>query len=101
MRKNIRAQNFKTRVLAIVAQIPKEQVLSYGEVAMRAGNSKAYRAVGNILNKNHNSAIPCHRVIGAHGALGGYNGGAKNKMKRLKEEGVCMERRGKDMIIIR
>jgi O-6-methylguanine DNA methyltransferase len=51
------------------------------EVARLAGNKNASRVVGNILNKNHNPKIPCHRVIRSDGKLGGYNRGAKKKKK--------------------
>jgi methylated-DNA-[protein]-cysteine S-methyltransferase len=53
-----------------------------------SGNEKASRSVGNILNKNYNPNIPCHRVIKSNGLIGGYNRGEKNKVKILKSEGV-------------
>lgn len=62
--------NFIEKVLNIVAKIPAGQVLTYKEVARRAGRPRAYRAVGNILNKNNNPMIPCHRVIRFDGKLG-------------------------------
>ena len=62
--------------------------MTYGQVAKRAGSPRAARAVGNILNKNYNPAIPCHRVIGAGGKIGGYNRGVPAKIRRLKREGV-------------
>jgi O-6-methylguanine DNA methyltransferase len=77
---------FKDRVLKVVKGIKKGEVMTYKEVAVRAGNSKAYRAVGNILSKNFNSQIPCHRVIRSDGKIGGYNKGVKNKEKLLKNE---------------
>ena len=77
---------FKNRVFKVVHQIPKGQVLTYKEVAKRAGSPKAYRAVGNILNKNYNPDIPCHRVVRSDGKLGGYNRGAGNKRKILERE---------------
>lgn len=80
--------DFKTKVLAVVSRIKSGKTLSYGEVAKRAGNPKAARAVGNILNKNHNSTIPCHRVICAGGKIGGYNRGVSAKIRRLKQEGA-------------
>jgi len=43
----------------------------------RAGSPRVYREVGNILNKNFNPTIPCHRVIRSDGKLGGYNRGAE------------------------
>ncbi|MFA6253903.1 MAG: MGMT family protein [Candidatus Paceibacterota bacterium] len=80
-------KTFTEKVLAVVGRIPKGKVLTYGEVAKKAGNAKASRAVGNILNKNHDPAIPCHRVIRSDGKLGGYNRGAKAKADLLKKEG--------------
>jgi len=55
--------------------------LSYKEVAKRVGFPKAWRAVGNILNKNRNKKTSCHRVIRSDGKVGGYNTGTKNKIK--------------------
>lgn len=72
--------------MKIVAQIPAGSVLTYKEVAKRAGNKKAYRAVGNILNKNYNPTIPCHRVIRSDGKLGGYNRGIEKKKLMLEKE---------------
>jgi len=79
---------FSEKVYEIVKKIPKGKVLTYMEVAKRAGNMKAGRAVGNILNKNYDSKIPCHRVVRSDGKLGGYNRGAKRKKEILKSEGV-------------
>ena len=73
--------------MAVVALIPKGKVLTYKEVAKKAGNEKASRAVGTILNKNYNPAIPCHRVIRSDGKMGGYNrGGVERKAEILKME---------------
>ena len=80
--------NFKEKVLRVVAEIPRGKTLSYKEVARRAGNSRAARAVGNIMNKNYDPKIPCHRVIRSDGKGGGYRGGAKKKIQILKKEGV-------------
>lgn len=79
---------FKEKVFQIVRRIPKGNVLTYKRVAKLAGRPKAYRAVGNILNGNHDPKIPCHRVIRSDGKLGGYNRGAKAKKEILKREGV-------------
>jgi methylated-DNA-[protein]-cysteine S-methyltransferase len=77
---------FQKKVYNIVKRIPKGRVLTYKEVAERLGNPKAYRAVGNALNKNHNPQIPCHRVIKSNGSIGGYNKGADKKKALLKKE---------------
>lgn len=80
--------NLKNRVLSIVAAIPKGATMTYKEVARRAGRPRAYRAVGNMLNKNYDPAIPCHRVVRSDGTLGGYNRGKNEKMTLLKSESV-------------
>ena len=78
--------SFSGRVLATVARIPRGKTLSYAEVARHAGSPKAFRAVGNILNKNYDPRIPCHRVIHSNGRLGDYNRGAERKRELLKQE---------------
>lgn len=80
--------NFRSRVLAVVAKIPKGSTMSYKEVAVAAGNAKASRAVGAIMKTNFNPDIPCHRVIRSDGKVGGYNRGVQKKIERLKEEGA-------------
>lgn len=77
---------FKDRVLRVVERIPKGRVLSYKQVAEFAGSPRAYRAVGNIMNKNRNPKVPCHRVIKSSGEAGGYNGGTEKKIRLLKKE---------------
>lgn len=62
------------------------------EVAKRAGNRRAARAVGTIMKNNFDPAIPCHRVIRADGTLGDYNrGGSEAKRKILISEGYGSE----------
>ena len=79
--------NFTERVQQIVKTIPAGKLMTYGQVAKLAGNSKAARQVGWILNKNYDPGIPCHRVISKQG-LGGYNRGAQAKTTILKQEGI-------------
>lgn len=81
-------KTFREKVLEAVKKIPRGETLTYQEVAQRAGSARAYRAVGNILNKNYDPAIPCHRVIRSDGKTGGYNRGEKAKIERLKEEKI-------------
>jgi O-6-methylguanine DNA methyltransferase len=58
-------------------------------VAQLAGSPRAYRAVGNILNKNRDLVqVPCHRVVRSDGNLGGYAFGRKKKYILLKKEGA-------------
>ncbi len=79
---------FKIKVLNVVARIPKGQVMTYGQVAKLAGNARAARAVGVIMRANYDPKIPCHRVVRADGTVGGYNRGARKKIRLLKQEGV-------------
>lgn len=80
--------NFKQKVLEVVKKIPSGKTMTYAEVAKKAGSPKAYRSVGNILNKNYDISIPCHRVIRSDGKIGGYNRGRKKKEELLKKEGA-------------
>ena len=79
-------ETFADRVRRIVAEIPSGETLSYGEVARRAGSPGASRAVGNILKRNFDPNIPCHRVIRKDGTPGGYNRGAERKRLLLERE---------------
>ena len=81
--------NFKERALEIVRKIPKGSTLSYGKVAFAAGYPGAARAVGTLMAHNHDTTVPCHRVVRSDGTIGEYNGGGSEaKLKRLKSEGV-------------
>lgn len=77
---------FTEKVYAVVKRIPRGSVLTYKEVAKRAGSPNAMRAVGNSLNKNYDPSIPCHRVIRSDGKTGGYNRGVLEKARILKRE---------------
>ena len=82
---------FRERVFVVVKKIPKGNVLTYKEVAKRAGSARACRAVGSALKANFDPAIPCHRVIKSDGSLGNYNrGGSTHKRKILLAEGVSI-----------
>lgn len=81
-------KTFRQRVLDVVAQIPRGEVLTYKEVAALAGNPLAARAVGNFMSKNRNPRVPCHRVIRSDGGMGGYAfGGVERKSEILAAEG--------------
>jgi O-6-methylguanine DNA methyltransferase len=80
-------KDFRNKVLEIVKSIPRGGVMSYGEVARRAGNARAAQAVGAIMQANHDPAVPCHRVIKSNGQLGGFNRGPEKKQNLLRSEG--------------
>lgn len=81
---------FQEKIYEIASKIPKGETMTYKEVAIKAGRPKAYRAVGNILNKNRNPAVFCHRVIRSDGQPGGYAWGVSKKLALLKREGAVV-----------
>jgi methylated-DNA-[protein]-cysteine S-methyltransferase len=84
--------SFAQHVYDIVRKIPKGKTLTYRQVATAAGRPRAFRAVGNILNKNRDPKVPCHRVVRSDGTTGGYAWGATKKRRRLKQEGAKIAR---------
>lgn len=78
--------DFKEKVFEAVKKIPKRKTATYKEVAVLAGRPKAWRAVGNILAKNFNPDIPCHRIVRSNGKIGSYNLGTDKKILLLKKE---------------
>lgn len=75
-----RGTAFQQRVWAALREIPYGETRSYGEQAALLGAPKAVRAVGGANGSNPISIIvPCHRVIGADGALTGFGGGIERK----------------------
>lgn len=80
--------NFNKEVYKLCKKIPRGKISTYKAIAKKL-NSKAYRAVGNALNKNpYAPKVPCHRVVMSSGKIGGFATGTKNKIKLLKKEGV-------------
>ena len=80
--------SFKARVLAAARRIPVGRVATYGDIAAVAGSPRAWRAVGTIMRECRDAAVPCHRVIAAGGALGGYGGNIQLKRELLRAEGL-------------
>ncbi len=86
---------FQLAVWAELTGIPFGETISYGELARRVGGTANPRAVGSATGRNTASIIvPCHRVIGANGALVGYAGGVEAKAALLRHERAVVERRG-------
>jgi methylated-DNA-[protein]-cysteine S-methyltransferase len=84
---------FQTTVWKRLAEIPYGTTKTYGQIAAEVGNAKASRAVGMANNRNPIALfIPCHRVIGASGALVGYGGGLEAKELLLDLERKVAER---------
>ncbi|MFA4843287.1 MAG: MGMT family protein [Candidatus Omnitrophota bacterium] len=102
---NKHLSTFENKVYKIVKTIPRGEVRSYQWVAKRIGRPKAYRAVGNALNKNPCPqlscqrgrrawpvVVPCHRVVKSDGTLGGFAKGPKEKLRLLRAEGLTPEK---------
>lgn len=79
---------FQRKVWDALTQIPYGQTCTYADIARRIGKPTAARAVGAAIGANPVMiAVPCHRVIGASGALTGFRGGLEMKQMLLKLEG--------------
>ena len=83
--------NFNERCYKLLSTVPSGRVTTYKHLAEALG-CRAYRAVGNAMNKNPypRDIVPCHRVVNADGRLGGYAGRTNEKVRRLQEEGVSV-----------
>lgn len=79
---------FQRKVLKRLARLPYGRLISYGELAARAGSPRAARAVGAAMARNPVPiVIPCHRVVARNG-LGGFGCGVSRKKRLLAHEGV-------------
>lgn len=84
---------FQQSVWQALLAIAQGETMSYSEVSRRIGKPAAVRAVGGAVGRNPVSIIvPCHRVMGAHGALTGYGGGLDRKTALLRLEGALEEK---------
>jgi len=74
---------FQYRVARRCRQIPYGETITYGQLAARAGSPDAARAVGNAMARNRFPLIvPCHRVVGSGGSLGGFSAPSGVQLKR-------------------
>jgi methylated-DNA-[protein]-cysteine S-methyltransferase len=84
-----RGTPFQARVWAALCGIAPGETISYAELARRVGHPTAVRAVGGANARNPLAiVVPCHRVIGAGGALTGFAGGVERKRWLLAHEGA-------------
>jgi methylated-DNA-[protein]-cysteine S-methyltransferase len=85
---------FCRRVYELARAIPMGETVTYGELAARAGEPAAARAVGQAMARNPFPLIvPCHRVVAAHGGAGGFSaaGGVATKFRLLRIEGALRQ----------
>ncbi|VVC02708.1 Methylated-DNA--protein-cysteine methyltransferase [Candidatus Bilamarchaeum dharawalense] len=83
---------FQEKVYAACKKIPRGKISTYSAIAHAIGKPTACRAVGNALNKNRSSDVPCHRVICSNGRVGGFAHGTRAKIKMLTVEGLKIKR---------
>ena len=88
--------DFSEKIWMLCKRVPRGKVTTYKELAEAAG-TKAYRAVGNAMNRNpyglliqgyEKGMVPCHRVVDSKGHLHGFAHGLKRKAELLRKEGV-------------
>lgn len=80
---------FSRSIIEAVRRIPFGQTRSYGQIAVSAGRTRAARAVGRVMAQNRTPlVVPCHRVIGSGGLIGGFSAidGLNMKRRLLKLE---------------
>jgi methylated-DNA-[protein]-cysteine S-methyltransferase len=88
---DLRVAPFHEAVLHELARVPYGRTETYGALAAKVGRPRAARAVGTVMNRNPIPIVlPCHRVIGANGALTGYAGGLDVKRRLLQLEGATL-----------
>ncbi|MCD6381826.1 MAG: endonuclease V [Candidatus Aenigmarchaeota archaeon] len=81
--------NLYEKIYDLVKQIPRGKISTYKQIAISLGDPIAARAVGQVLSENKRlDEIPCYRVIHTDGRVGKYRLGEKEKIKRLKKDGV-------------
>ena len=88
-KKELIGTEFQKKVWNEIKKIPKGNTLTYKELAKKIDKPRAYRAVANACGKNpYPIRIPCHRVIGSNGKIGGYSakGGIDKKISLLRDE---------------
>ena len=86
------ATAFQRNVREALRSIPRGEVFTYGQLAARIGSSHASRATGRACGANPLPlVVPCHRVVGACGAPGGFGLGLDAKRRLLAVEGVHLD----------
>ena len=84
---HLEGTSFQRRVWKAMLTIPYGHTASYGEIAIKAGSPKAFRAAGGACGKNPISIIiPCHRIIASNGKIGGFSSGLHRKKWLLQHE---------------
>jgi len=89
---DLRGSQFQVQVWAELRAIPVGKVSTYGDIAARVGRPRGARAVGQACGSNPVVLfVPCHRVVGANGGLGGFGSGLSIKEALLRHEGARLK----------
>ncbi len=81
-------KTFSEKCYMLLRKVPKGKITTYKNIAKALG-TRAYRAVGNAMNKNpYAPKVACHRVVKSNGEIGGFASGTENKRELLKSEGI-------------
>ena len=84
--------DLQKKILVLVSQVPLGKITTYQDIAIKLGNHKLARVVGNTLHKNpHLITIPCHRVVRLDHQVGNYRQGLAKKVNLLQNEGIKIE----------
>ena len=78
---------FSLKCYHLLKKIPRGRITTYKSLAEALG-TKAFRAVGNAMNRNPYKDVPCQRVVHSDGTVGGFALGKGEKIKLLKSEGI-------------
>ena len=85
---DLQGSTFQILTWSALREIPLGRIVTYGQIADQIGSPRAARAVGQACGSNQVVLfVPCHRVVAAHGKLGGFGGGLKLKKALLRHEG--------------
>lgn len=91
---DLEGSELQRTVWSLLGQIEPGTTITYGDLAVRARQKGAFRAIGAANGANPCAIfVPCHRVVGATGALQGYGGGLDAKSWLLEHEGVANDGR--------
>ena len=86
---DLQGSQFQIQVWSKLREIPAGTVATYGDIAAHIGRPRGARAVGQACGRNPVVLfVPCHRVVAAHGGLGGFGSGLDVKQALLNHEGV-------------
>jgi len=85
----VEMKKLSARVLALLHRVPKGRVTTYKALARAIGNENLARVIGRILSQNKEvDKYPCYKVVRSDGRIGGYSLGVREKIRRLKREGI-------------